>query len=134
MYLCRSCNARKGVTQARNKIGVRTAQFNPERASSFAAFRNAAAVLLGIRPGDAGRATAAIRATSPATRADYAERIAGNPAPPDFKQYLHGVVTHQRGSHDAGGKIIHSTPPELRSRYAREIAAIKRRRRGEVPF
>ncbi len=134
MYLCRSCNSRKGVTQARNKIGVRTAQFNPQRGASFAAFQNAAAVLLGIHSGDAGAATAAIRATPPAKRAEYAERIARNPAPPDFRQYVHGVTIHQRGSHDAGGKIIHATPHELRSEYARKIASIKRRRRGEVPF
>jgi hypothetical protein len=29
MYLCRPCNTAKGITQARNRIGRRTAQYNP---------------------------------------------------------------------------------------------------------
>jgi hypothetical protein len=134
MYLCRRCNARKAITQARNRIGVRTAQFNPQPAPSFREFQHAAAVLLGLRRGDAAHATALIRATPPAKRAEFAARIARNPGPPDFKQYVHGVTMHQRGAHDEGGKIIHATPPELRSEYARQIAGIKARRRGEVPF
>ncbi len=68
MYLCRSCNAAKGVTQARNKIGVRTAQFNPQRPATFRQFEHARNVLLGLRSGDVGYETAAIRATPPATR------------------------------------------------------------------
>ena len=133
MYLCRSCNARKAITQARNRIGVRTAQFNPQRPATFGQFQHSAAVLLGLRRGSASHATALIRATSPEKRAEYAARIARNPAP-DFRQYIHGVTIHQRGAHDEGGKIIHATPPQLRSEYAREIAAIKASRRGEVPF
>lgn len=134
MYLCRSCNVRKAITQARNRIGVRTAQFNPEPKTSFREFQHSAAVLLGLRRGSAAQATALIRATSPEKRAEYAARIARNPGPSDFRQYVHGVVTHQRGAHDEGGRIIHATPPELRSEYARQIAGIKARRRGEVPF
>jgi hypothetical protein len=133
MFLCRSCNAQKAVTQARNKIGVRTAQFNPQPEPNFREFQHSAAVLLGLRRGNAGHATALIRATPPKKRAEYAERIARNPAP-DFRQYIRAVVIHQRGAHDEGGKIIHSTPPQLRSQYAREIADIKAGRRGEVPF
>lgn len=136
MYLCRSCNARKAVTQARNKIGVRTSQYNPQRVPTFCQFRNAALVLLGSEPGDARIATALVRATPPQTRVEYGERIAGqmrNPAP-DFKQYAMAVTIHQRGQHDEGGKIIHATPPALRSEYARQIAAIKSQRRGAVPF
>lgn len=134
MYLCRSCNALKGVTQARNRIGVRTMQFNPAPKTSFREFQHAAAVLLGIRRGSAADATAQLRATPPAKRAEYAERIERNPGPPDFRAYVQGVVEHQRGAHDKGGKIIHATPPALRSEYARQIASIKRARRGEVPF
>lgn len=134
IYLCRSCNVAKGVVQARNKIGVRTAQFNPTKAASFTEFKNAAEILTGRKKGNAAKATAAIRATPPAKRAEYAQRIAKNP-PPDFKQYVRGVILHQRGAHDEGGKIIHATPRELRRKYAEEIADIKRRRRGsEIPF
>jgi len=136
MYLCRSCNARKAVTQARNRIGVRTIQYNPgPKPPSFREFQHYAAVLLGIRPGSAEVATAQIRATPPEKRAEYAARIESNPGPPDFRAYVKAVVEHQRGAHDKAGKVIHATPPAIRSEYAREIAAIKRQRRGsEVPF
>ena len=136
MYLCRPCNTRKGITQARNRIGTRTRQYNPQRGASFAQFRNAALVLIGAEPGDPGIATAAIRATSPATRLKYSERIAAemrNPTP-TFQQYARAVAIHQRGGHDEGGVIIHATPPAVRSRYASQIADIKRERRGSVPF
>ncbi len=43
-------------------------------------------------------------------------------------QYATAAAMHTRGAHDAGGKIIHDTPPAKRSRYARQIAAIKRQR------
>jgi hypothetical protein len=134
MYLCRSCNTRKAVIQARNRIGVRTAQYNPQPKTSFREFQHSAAVLIGLRRGNAGDATALIRSTSPAKRAEYAARIARNPGPPDFRQYIHGVTIHQRGAHDEGGKIIHATPPALRSEYARQIAALKQQRRSDVPF
>jgi len=77
IYLCRPCNTRKGITQARNRIGVRTRQFNPHtfKVPTFAEFKQRAQVLLGIEPGDVGEATAAIRATPPERRAEYAERI-----------------------------------------------------------
>ncbi|HEX4309164.1 MAG TPA: HNH endonuclease signature motif containing protein [Acidobacteriaceae bacterium] len=136
MYLCRVCNTRKGLTQARNRIGVRTRQYNPQRAPGFVEFRNAALVLVGAEPGDVGVATALVRATPPDQRRKYAERIAAgmkNPDP-DFRQYARAVAIHQRGAHDEGGAIIHATPPALRSRYAARIAAIKRQRRESVPF
>lgn len=57
---------------------------------------------------------------------------------PSYAQYAHAVSVHVRGAHDEGGAVIHATPPELRSQYARQIAAEKRKRgthrRSEVPF
>lgn len=80
MYLCRPCNTRKGIVQARNRIGRRTRQFNPVRIPTFAQFKAHAAALLGVGPGDPAEATAAIRATPPEKRAQYAEKIeAANP-------------------------------------------------------
>lgn len=142
MYLCRSCNTRKGIVQARNRIGTRTRQYNPQPSPSFGAYCSAARILTGETPGDVAAATATIQATTPERRAAFADRIAAaNPAP-TFEQYIHGVTTHKRGAHDEGGAIIHATPPALRSRYAGEIAAIKQKRgtgrrtaaRDEVPF
>lgn len=133
IYLCRSCNTRKGIVQARNRIGVRTRQFNPWKLPTFAQFKQGASILLGFQPGSASAATALIKSTPPEKRAEYAEKIAANPAP-TYAQYAHAVSTHQRGSHDEGGSVIHATPPSLRSRYARQIAATKAERRGVVPF
>lgn len=129
--LCRSCNTRKGVVQARNKIGVRTRQYNPWKVPTFTQFKQHVRVLLGIDKGDAGKATAAIYATPPDTRANYAERIERNRAknPPTFGQYAHAVSIHRRGARDEGGAIIHATPKNLRHRYAMKIAKIKRDRR-----
>lgn len=75
MYLCRPCNTLKGITQARNRIGTRTRQYNPLKVPSFAEFKHHAAVLLGLASGDAAAATAAIRATPPEKRAEYSGRI-----------------------------------------------------------
>jgi hypothetical protein len=81
MYLCRRCNTRKGIVQARNRIGVRTRQYNPQRTPTLNQFRNSAAVLVGTIPGDAAGATAVILATPPHTRERYAGQIetASNP-------------------------------------------------------
>jgi hypothetical protein len=127
MYLCRHCNTTKGIVQARNKIGVRTRQFNPEPRASLKKFKQAAAVLLGKIKGDVAAATAYVRGTAPEKRAEFAEKMSKE-NPPTFAQYAHGVAIHQRGTHDEGGAIIHSTPAALRSKYAQRIASIKRRR------
>lgn len=51
-----------------------------------------------------------------------------NPGAVSLKQYATAAAMHTRGAHDSGGRIIHETSPELRSKYARQIAAIKRHR------
>lgn len=88
IYLCRSCNTRKGIVQARNRIGQRTRQFNPERVPTFAQWKRHAAALLGVGPGDPVAATAAIRATPPEKRAEYARQIeaASNPFKSDAQR------------------------------------------------
>jgi hypothetical protein len=167
MYLCRPCNTAKGIVQARNRIGARTRQYNPIKVPTFAEFKHHAAVLLGVAPGDAARSTAAIRATPPEKRTEYADKIEaanpfkseaqrrkffamaergeishatlekfirGNPAAPTYAQYGFAVASHKRGARDEGGAIIHATPANLRHRYAVQIAATKRERRGSVPF
>lgn len=135
MYLCRPCNTSKAVTQARNHIGIRTRQYNPQPAG-FKRFTHAAAVLLGIEPGDAAAATTYVRNLSPLQRRKFSDAIAKrNPeAAPTFQQYVYGVTHHRRGAKDEGGAIIHATPAALRSQYAGQIARLKTQRRGEVPF
>jgi hypothetical protein len=88
MYLCRPCNTRKGITQARNRIGVRTRQYNPQgRAPTLSQFRSAAGILLGVRAGDVGTATELVRRTPPAKRAEYSAKIeAANPFKSDAQR------------------------------------------------
>jgi hypothetical protein len=133
MWLCRPCNVRKAILQQRNRIGVRTRQYNPRRAPGFKEFRNAGMILTGLSPGNVAEATAVIYQTPPEKRLEYAERIERNPVP-TFKQYAFAASIHQRGAFDEGGEIIHATPPAVRTQYAERIAAIKRSRRGSVPF
>jgi hypothetical protein len=40
----------------------------------------------------------------------------------NLAQYVQAAVDHTRGSHDAGGRIIHETPKSKRKEFAREIA------------
>jgi hypothetical protein len=130
IYLCRRCNAAKGNVQSRGNIGRRTRQYNPEHAPTFTEFINAALILRGDEPGDPWHATAVILATPPARRIEFAERIEQarqNPEVPTFAQYAYAVSQQAHsGAHGEAGAIIHSTPRELRSEYARRIAATKR--------
>jgi hypothetical protein len=84
MYLCRTCNTLKGITQARNRIGVRTRQYNPEEAmqgrTTFDRFKHAAGILLGKIKGSAAAATEYLRRTRPDQRVRFGDRIeAANP-------------------------------------------------------
>lgn len=114
--------------------------FNPAHAPTFAQFVNAALVLRGDETGNAAHATEVILATPPARRLDYANRIEKarrNPEVPTFAQYAFAVSQQTgrhyirgqgftEGDHGEAGAIIHATPRELRSEYARKIAASKR--------
>lgn len=77
-YLCRPCNARKAVVQKRNRIGIRTRQFNPAERRTFSRFQNAALVITGLEPGDVAAATAYIHATPPEERMEFSRRMAAN--------------------------------------------------------
>jgi hypothetical protein len=138
MYACRSCNTRKGIVQARAGAGRRTRQYNPERVPSFSDYVNAALVLRGDKPGNVHNAAATLQATPPARRIAYVDRIEGVRNPdaktPTYAQYARAVSIHQRGAFDEGGRVIHATPPNVRSQYARRFAAGKRKHRAEVPF
>jgi uncharacterized protein YlaI len=87
MYLCRSCNTRKGVMQARNRVGIRTRQFNPAQVPTFSVFKSHIRVLLGLEPGNVPVSTAAIRATPAGVRSRYTDKIeASNPFKSDAQR------------------------------------------------
>ena len=55
-----------------------------------------------------------------------------NPGAVNLAQYVQAAMDHVRGSHDAGGKIIHETPKAIRRQFAREIW-FRRGYRGNPP-
>jgi hypothetical protein len=137
-YLCRSCNTKKGVVQTKAGEGRRTVQMNPAPVPTFRQYVDAVRILRGDVAGNARKAARTLQATLQAKREEFAGRIAQakNPEPhtPTYAQYAYAVSIHRRGARDEGGKIIHATPPDIRSKYARRIAAGKRRKASEVPF
>jgi hypothetical protein len=46
---------------------------------------------------------------------------------------VEAAVSHRRGQHDQGGRIIHETPPERRSEFAKEIWRRRRERGTDRP-
>ena len=53
-----------------------------------------------------------------------------NPGAATLGEYVTAAVEHERGSHDAGGLVIHETPKEKRQSFAKEIWR-RRRRSGK---
>jgi hypothetical protein len=54
-----------------------------------------------------------------------------NPGAETLAEYVQAAVEHERGAHDAGGLVIHETPSERRSQFAKEIWR-RRRERGHL--
>lgn len=44
-----------------------------------------------------------------------------NPGAETLSEYVEAALSHRRGEYDEGGRLIHETPPERRSRFAHEI-------------
>lgn len=133
MYLCRPCNTTKGIVQARNRIGIRTRQYNPARVT-FAQWKRAARVLLGA-PGSAADATAVIKATTPDQRAKFAAEIAAdNPFKSEAQRRKFFAMA-------ARGEISRKTLKEFESRnpaaiptfaqYAHGVSVHRRGRKDE---
>ncbi len=62
---------------------------------------------------------------------EYAEhkhlKLSENPGAESLKEYVSAAVEHVRGEHDAGGLVIHQTPPDRRSEFAKEVWRRQRR-------
>ena len=52
-----------------------------------------------------------------------------NPGAETLREYVQAAVSHRRGQHDEGGRVIHETPKEKRREFAAEIWR-RRRARG----
>jgi len=57
-----------------------------------------------------------------------------NPGARTLAEYVQAVTRHQRGAHDAAGRIIHETPKAKRREFAAEIWDRRRLRGDEPPF
>ena len=113
MYLCRRCNGKKAYVQKRNRIGIRTQQYNPDERRTLEGFKHAARVLLGEVPGDAARATRYIQGITPEKRAAYAETLrARNPFKSEAQRRKFGAMLGRgeitRAQYE---KFARDTPP-----------------------
>lgn len=114
---------------------------NPLAVASLADYLSTATAFQTFAGSDAFKGLdESVRRVMNTPRARY-DRFAGaarrlNPSGryPTYEQYGLAVSMHERGSHDAGGAMIHATPRRVRSEYAARVAEVKRSRRGEVPF
>ena len=50
-----------------------------------------------------------------------------NPGADSLGQYVSAAAEHERGAHDAGGKILHDTPKAQRSKFAKQIWKIRKK-------
>lgn len=129
-YTCRACNVLCGNTLRAGGAGRLTNQYNPAGARNAAHYRNAVDTLTGkSRAMSLRSAVETIQGTPHAKRAGY---ITGksNPGADTLGEYMAAVAEHSPGRHDRGGRVIHETPKARRSRFAREIARIKKERYG----
>lgn len=131
-WSCRSCNVLCGNTLRAAGAGRLTNQYNPAGARSSTHYRGAVDTMLGkSRAMSLRSAIETIQGTSHQKRAQFATGKA-NPGAETLGAYIAAIMDHQGGRKDKGGKIIHETPHARRSKFAREIAKIKRQRYGSA--
>ena len=128
-WACKRHNTILGKRIAKQGRGVRTRQYNPNERDKFEMERKAAEA---IRRGRTmGQFLRELKGSAKMSRAElqaYAKayhrvRTPGtkNPGAKTLGAYVDAAVNHTRGSHDAGGRVIHETPKAKRREFAREI-------------
>jgi hypothetical protein len=128
---CKSCNGKQTARDIKAGRGVRTRQYNPDKIAGHEGWKQLMASKLaakydGLRKSGMSRdaaMTETLRSTTagPGSVALF-KKLAKNPGATNLAQYVQAAVEHTRGSHDAGGKVIHETPKSKRREFAREIA------------
>lgn len=130
-WTCRPCNVLCANTLRKGGAGRLTNQYNPGGARTKQIYQRAVDVLRGkSREMSLRSAIETVQGTSHAKRAEYIGK--SNPGADTLGAYMAAVADHRPGAHDAGGKVIHETPKARRSRFAREIAKIKKQRYGST--
>jgi hypothetical protein len=121
-WACKSHNTILGKAMAKAGKGVRTRQYNPtERPLSQMTLAEIKKEILTA----SSKRLAEIKQFA-RWRGKHKAWFAKNPGATNLAQYVQAAVDHTRGSHDAGGKVIHETPKSKRREFAREIAFRKR--------
>jgi hypothetical protein len=127
-WLCKACNTRLGIAAAKAGIGKRVDPRNPgvqtlanpnvvTREKAEAMQEKAIAFLDNIGSDDPND----IAGMSLEKYAEHKHLQLANPGAETLGQYVSAAVEHTRGEHDAGGLVIHETPPERRSEFSKEI-------------
>lgn len=128
-WLCKSCNTKKGIAAAKAGEGRRTDQMNPKvvtREQAEAMREKAVTFMDRIDADDPND----IAGMSVEEYADHKQlRLANNPGAESLGEYVAAAVQHTRGTHDAAGLVIHETPADRRSAFAKEIWR-RRRKHG----
>lgn len=128
---CKSCNGKQTARDIKAGRGVRTRQYNPEKIAGHEGWKQLMASKLAAKYDSLRKSgmsrdaamTETLRSTTagPGSVALF-KKLAKNPGATNLAQYVQAAVEHTRGSHDAGGKVIHETPKSKRREFAREIA------------
>lgn len=56
-----------------------------------------------------------------------------NPGAETLREYVEAAVSHRRGEHDEGGRVIHETPQARRTEFAEEIWRRRRKHGTDRP-
>lgn len=133
-WACKSHNTILGKKMAKAGKGVRTRQYNPDvELCRMPACKRAALDGEWYCRQHMPKSRSAIRQYREQQRLDRSPfPKKKNPGATNLAQYVQAAVDHSRGSHDAGGKVIHETPKAKRREFAREIAFRKRHNPGEA--
>jgi len=149
VWACKPCNTERGKKMAKAGKGVRTRQYNPKHRhrkgwelvpgtrSTFRPTKKNQPKRQLVTLGPSDKTMYALEETKdgkkflrgPYPRRGRVYELTGkgkNPGAINLAQYVQAAVDHTRGSHDAGGKVIHETPKSKRREFAREIAFRKR--------
>ena len=131
---CKSCNGRDAAAHKKAGRGVRTRQYNPKLKRTKKMIGAASDYWLketldqltfvekNLPENDQKRKQISRELNMVIRELHRRSKLFKNPGATNLAQYVQAAVEHARGSHDAGGRVIHETPKSKRREFAREIA------------
>jgi hypothetical protein len=144
LYLCRTCNTKKGIVQKRANIGTRTRQFNPNKDWQRGYEAGLAGKSPRTPPGVDGVQFQsgvvegkAARARKPAHQVYAEDRLRreknGAPSYGGFLDAVFILRGDRPGDPELAAATIQATPPAKRIEYGDRIEAIRKQNPGAVP-